>query len=332
MFLNKRIQLLFLSLSIATVLSAQDVHFANVQRMGQWYNASLKQHRGHDVVLNFRDISYQNGVAFRTGAGMMNFTLLRKKDREMEGHRSFGNITAGAIFDQSNGDFYKNNIGFLGISYAVKINERGMYMSAGFQGMVTNMKFGGNGTFQDQFDQYGPIAGSASADPLRAGKTFAFASINAGWSIFQQTTKLDWYAGLSMRHVNRPYTEESRSDLYRMPPVYGVQGGVKLKSEFNTVDLYAMMNSKANAEEWISGVRYNFILGDNSLEGSDNRGRQDVILGVGCMYRINDAIIPDVQLSVGKTNLSFYYDSNISGIRSAGFSRRGFELLLTQKF
>lgn len=332
MFSVKKIQLLILASSIIPVLYAQDVHFANVQRMAQWYNASLKQHHDNDLLLNFRDIRYQNDMAFLTGAGLMNISTLRKEDRELKVRRSFGNITAGVVFDQSNEGLYKNNIGMLGISYAVKMNDRGMYMAAGFQAMVTNMKFGRTGIFQDQYDQYGPITGAASADPLRAGKTFAFGSVNAGWSMFQNTDRINWYAGLSMRHVNRPFTEESRTILYRMPRVFGAQAGLKLKSAYSTVDLYAMMNVKAKAHEWIGGFRYNFLLGENSLEGFANGTKQDVVLGVGCMYRMNDAFIPDVQLSVGNTNLSFNYDANISGIRSAGFSRRGFELLLTQKF
>lgn len=323
-----RLTAMFLLLGIGEALKAQDLHFSDVQGMAQWYNASLKQDRQSNLIANFRDIRYQSNQAFNTGTVLLNFSTLRKEYQRQ--NKSYGTLSLGGAFDKSNNSLYRNNLGLLGYSYAQKLNDKGVYMAAGFQGTITNYRFGANGTFQDQYDQYGPIRGGLSNDPLRFGRRYTYFSLNAGWSLFKQSERSDWYVGLSMRHVNRPYTEETKDKNWRLPITTGAQAGVSLKNDFSRVDLFGIMNVKAKANEWIGGIRYNFLLGDNRADESLSVN-QNVILGFGALYRINDAIIPEIQLSVGKTSIGLHYDMNMSGIRAAGFTRRGFELMLSQK-
>lgn len=322
---------LILSLSVGSTLSAQDIHFSDVQGMMQWYNASMKQHSQHDVRVNLRDIRYQTNQAFQTGTVLANVSLLKEADRRSAEEKNYGNVTAGAAFDKSNNGMYRNNMGLLGVSYAVNLNGRGLYIAAGFQGLLTNYRLGSSGTYQDQFDEYGPISGGVTADPLRVGKRFTYLSLNAGWSMFQRSERLDWYGGLSLRHVNRPFTEETKSTLFRLPMTAGIQGGISLKSRYSKVDVFGMYNTKAKASELLGGLRYNFLMGDNSMDDTQTTN-QSVVLGIGFMYRVKDAIIPELQLGVGRTMIGLHYDMNMSGIRASGFTRRGFELQLTQKF
>jgi hypothetical protein len=330
MFNKIRTSVMILALSAPAVLKAQDLHFSDVQGMAQWYNASLKQDRQSNLIANFRDIRYQSNLAFNTGTVLLNLSMETKENQKLIENRSYGTLSLGGAFDKSNSSLYRNNLGLLGYSYALKLNDKGMYMAAGFQGTLTNYRLGSNGTYQDQYDQYGPIRGGLSNDPLRFGKRYTYFSLNAGWSLFQRSERADWYMGLSMRHVNRPFTEETKANNWRLPVTTGVQAGVSLKNDFSRVDLFGMMNVKAKAHEWIGGLRYNFLLGDNSADEASNVN-QNVILGFGALYRVNDAVIPEVQLSVGKTAIGLHYDMNMSGIRAGGFTRRGFELMLSQK-
>lgn len=330
--LHTKIKVTLLILSISSVLYAQDLHFSDIQGMAQWYNASLKQDRKQNVLFNLRDIRYQSNLAFQTGTVLMNLSTLKKANRNSTEDRSYGNISLGAAFDKSNGGLYRNNIGLLGYSYALKLNDNGMFLAAGFQGMITNYRLGANGTYQDQYDPFGPVRGGVSNDPLRFGKRYAYFSLNTGLSLFKHSERLDWYAGLSMRHVNRPFTEETKSTTWRLPVTAGMQAGVSLKNTFSRVDLFGMMNRKARAHEWIGGLRYTFLMGDNSADEETNKTNQRIELGFGCLYRVNDALIPEVQLTVGKTGVGLHYDMNMSGIRASGFTRRGFELQLSQKF
>lgn len=317
-------------MSTPALLHAQDLHFSDVQGMAQWYNASLKQDRQSNFIANMRDIRYQNNLAFKTGTLLLNISTDKKEDRSSTEQKSFGTVSIGAAYDKSNSGLYKNNLGLLGYSYALKLSDKGHYLAAGFQGLLTNYKLGGNGTYQDQYDQYGPINNGMTADPLQFGKRYSYFSLNAGISLFQRSEHIDWYAGLSMRHANRPFTENTKNTQWRLPVTGGLQAGVSIKNEFSQVDVFGMLNRKAKANESIIGVRYNFLLGDNSADENAQLG-QKIAFGVGAIYRVNDAIIPEVQLKVGKTAIGLHYDMNMSGIRAASFTRRGFEVLLAQK-
>lgn len=327
---QKKFWTILVALSTLGVLNAQDLHFANVQRMGQWYNPALKMHNQNDLLFNFRDIRYQNFMAFQTGAALLNLSMEKRENRTDSYDKSFGNVILGAAYDQSNSGLYKNAVSLAGLSYAVKLNRSGLYMSAGFQGAFTSARFGQNALFQDQFDQYGPISGQVTMDPMRSGRTYKYFSLNAGWSMFYKSQNIDWYAGLSIRHVNRPFTEETRNAALRLPSTYGIQAGVTIKNESSALDIFSVVNLKAKAYEVIGGLRYNFLLGANTYDAENSA--QDIMLGIGCVYRWKDALIPEIQLTVGKTGLGLHYDMNMSGIRANSFTRRGFELQLTRKF
>lgn len=324
---SRKIKLLMIGLMMIQMLNAQDLHFADIQQMGQWYNQALKMDRYKDLRVDFKNIQYQGLIAFRTGTALINIPLVKKEYTHSDEGKSYINLTGGAAFDKQNSGTYKNTVGLLGISYTQLLTANRLYASVGFQGTVTNIRFTGEGTYPDQVDQYGPVTSRpVTNDPLHSGKTFNYISLNAGIAIFKKSNVSDWYIGTSIRHANEPYTEDTKSTLYRLAPTYGAQAGINFKSDVNIIDLYGALNWKAEANEYMAGIRYNFILQNNKSEESKTT------FGFGCLYRIHDAFIPDLKLEYHKTQIAFYYDMNISGIRSSSFTRKGFELILTQKF
>jgi hypothetical protein len=54
-------------------------------------------------------------------------------------------------------------------------------------------------------------------------------------------------------------------------------------------------------------------------------------LGIGLALRLNDAVIPSLQLKLKKISIGFHYDMNISGLRAAGYSRQSFEVSMKQQ-
>lgn len=316
----------FLALTACSVhVEAQDLHYADVQTMNLWYNQSLKMDRAADVRFNFRDIKYQSLLAFRTASGMLNVPLLRKENRDDYSGKSFLSATAGAAFDKSNKGIFKNNTGMLGLSYAQRLSEDQTYLSVGFQGTSTSTSLGTSGAlFPDQFDQFGPLP-SATRDPLRAGRRYSWMSLNAGASLFQNSEYKEWYIGASVRHINRPFTDEQKTSAYRLAPTWGMQAGLTVKNEDNQIGVYGIANLKAQASEYLVGARFSktFDQGDERSEGSS--------LGLGIALRLRDAIIPNLQIKMNKTTLGFHYDMNISGLKAAGYSRQGFEIAVSQK-
>jgi len=315
------------------VLRAQDVHFADVQQMAQWYNQAIKTDRLRDFKANIRDIQYENAVAFKTGTVLCNITMLKKADRLSQDGKSYMNISAGATYDQSNSGLYKKSSQLIGVSYATMIDNKNTYISVGFQGNFTSTRLGANGIYPDQFDQWGKISGSSSNDPLRFGRSYNYFSLNTGIAAFRNTLEREWYVGASIRHVNRPYTEQTKSPEFQMARTWSTQAGYKFKFDYSSFDIYGIMNWKAGASEYLGAIRYNLSLNNTSQKDAElTAGRQNIVLGLGCGIRLKDALIPSLSLAFNKTQLGAHLDLNTSGIQTGGFKRNGFELSITQKF
>jgi hypothetical protein len=302
--------------------------------MGQWYNQSLKRDRRGDINVNFRDIRYQNLLSFRTGSLLLNVPIAQRKDTINSADKGYFNVSLGASFDQTNSGFYKGTTGLLGLSYAQPLNKEGLYAAVGFQGTLTTNKYGVSGTFPDQFDQYGPITGAVTTDPLRAGNKYTFVSINAGASLFQTGSTVEWYLGGSVRHLNRPFTENNKLDDFRLNRTASLQGGFTLHADRSSFAGYGVGNWKGRASEVLVGAQYQLLVSGDQVpnSGKISNEDQDVSLSLGCAVRLKDAIIPSVGLNYNKTRVALHYDMNSSSIRTSGYIRRGFEFVLTQKF
>jgi hypothetical protein len=305
--------------------NGQDLHYADVQSMNLWYNQSLKMNKQKDIRFNFRDIKYQSLLAFRNSSIMVNVPFV-KKGAEGFDKKSFISATAAGSFDKSNKGVFRNNTGMLGLSFSQRLSANDLYLSLGFQGSHTNTRLGelGGSFFPDQFDQYGPIP-SVSRDPLRAGRSYGWTSFNSGLSIFQNTQSVEWYTGVSIRHLNSPYTDEQKTKDFRLKPTLGIQAGFTVKNELNQFGVYGITNWKAEAAEYLIGAKVQHSLDEpsNGYEGS--------AIGVGLAFRVKDVVIPNIQLKLNKTTIGVHYDINISGLRAAGYSRQGVELMIAQK-
>ena len=320
----KNLIVLMLILTLGFNSWGQDLHYADIQTMNLWYNQSLKLDRHADVRLNFRDVKYQSILAFRTASGLLNIPLIKRKSSNSNDRKGFMNITAGGAFDKSNKGIFKNSTGLVGLSYSQLLSDNFIYLSAGFQGSITQINLGTSGMlFPDQFDQYGPLP-SATRDPLRAGRSYSIAGLNAGLSIYQNTESSEWYIGGSLRHINRPFTDEQKTDAYRLAPTAGFQAGLTVKNEKDQIGVYGIANLKARAYEYLVGAMFR-----KRIDGNEQTDASS--LGIGLALRLNDAVIPNLQLKLKKTSIGFHYDMNISGLRAAGYSRQGFEVSMKQQ-
>lgn len=332
MYTMKKIALTLLVSTAGIYAGAQDLHFADVQQMNKWSNQALQTERRGSVDGNFRDIRYENALSFRTGALMVSLPLGGGKDTLLASEKGFFKLTGGAAFDQTNTGFYKSNTLLLGLGYAQPLNRNGLYAAVGFQGAFVSNQYGVSGTFPDQFNEFGPIAGAATADPLRAGNKYNYFSLNAGASVFKTGSDLDWYIGGSARHLNRPFTEVNKLDQFRLEPTYGIQSGLTLRADQSRFSLYGVGNMKGKASEWLLGAQYHLVVSGDAATASSSGNDQLVMLSIGCAVRLKDALIPSLGITYNKTRLGLHYDMNSSSIFSNGFMRRGFELALTQKF
>lgn len=304
----------------------QEVNFSRVQDMTMWYNQSLKTDKQNNLVLNYRSVQYGGQIAYNSVAAMFDMPLL-SKDAKNKSNSGYFSLSAGAASDKSNDGILNNTLGMLGISYAVPIGRHETYLAAGFQAQyyqsVLNVA-GVPNAFGDQFDNYGPIEGTPSADRLANGWSYGHLNINAGVSVFSNGKYDKWYLGASVMQANQPYSYKIKADSTRLKADIGVQGGYRYTTkEDDEVGFFMSMSWQGPAYRHYYDLSYT-----KAIPGVTG----GAAVGVGLGYRYNDAIIPNVELRYQKLIIGVLYDVNISTISAAGIARNGLELSLRMDF
>ena len=116
----RKIYTLLIFLAATGFARAQEINFSRVQDMTIWYNQSLKTDKQNSLSLNYRSVSFGGQIAYNSVAALFSMPLLSKaaKDKPNSGYLSF---SAGAASDKTNDGILNNDLGMLGLSYAVPL-------------------------------------------------------------------------------------------------------------------------------------------------------------------------------------------------------------------
>lgn len=310
-------------LILGLAANAQEINFSRIQDMTVWYNQSLKTEKTNSVKLNMRNVKLDGLMAYKSIAAMVDLPLLSAEGKEAE-HSGYFSVSAGAASDKSNQGILNNTVGLLGLSYAIPIAGNETYIGFGIQGTYNQSRLNaaGSGYFGDQYDPYGPIDGMASNDRLASGWSYNHFNVNAGISAFSNSESNKWYVGASVMHLNKPYTDEVKSDDYRLDYGLSVQGGYKfITAQKDYAGFYTALNWQGKAMKHFFNISYS-----KAIPGV-NAG-----VGLGLGYRYEDALVPNVELRYSSATLSLGYDVNVSTINPAGFKRNGLELAIKFDF
>ena len=322
----RKIYTLLILLATAGIARGQEINFSRVQDMTIWYNQSLKTDKQNTLNLNYRSVTFGGQIAYNSVAALFSMPLVSKaaKDKPNSGYLS---LSAGAASDKTNDGILNNDLGTIGLSYAVPLGRHETYLAAGFQAQYYQSNFnvaGVTGAFGDQFNNYGPIEGAPSADRLASGWSYGHFNLNAGVSVFSNGRNDKWYVGGSVMQVNQPYAYKVKSDSTRLKPIIGIQGGYKFTTkEDDEVAFYMAMNWEGPAYR-----HYYELIYTKPIPGV--AGGAAVGLGLG--YRYNDALVPNIEIRYQKLTLGVLYDVNISTISASGIARDGLELAIKMDF
>lgn len=321
----RTIWLLLIGVLLVGVAQAQEINFSRVQDMAIWYNQSLKTDKLNSIKLNYRNVQYGGVIAYNSISVMADMPLLSKTKKE-EANVGYFSASAGAASDKSNQGILNNTLGLLGLSYAIPIGKNETYLSAGFQGVYyqSNLNINGGSFFGDQYDKYGPVDGMASSDRFAAGWSYGYFNMNAGISVFNNSTFNKWYVGASVMHINKPYTDKNKTKEFRLTQGWGVQGGYKFVTGLDDDEcgFYASLNWQGKAYKHFFNGTYSTPL--KQLPGS--------AVGLGLGYRYEDALVPNIELRYMKLILGIAYDINVSGISASGIKRNGLEMAIRLDF
>ncbi|NBX26728.1 MAG: type IX secretion system membrane protein PorP/SprF [Chitinophagia bacterium] len=305
--------------STAMSSQAQDIHFSRVEDMSTIYNQSLKTSKDIRLQAVNRDVQFNSTSTYKTQIAIGDFTLLNKAKRTSDDNKGFFTATFAYVGDNGAAGVIKNTSAIVGIAYALPLNENGLYLAAGFQTGINslNVNFDGK-TVPEQYNQYGLIPDMPNNDPTNANNApIRWVDLNSGLSLFKNGEKANWYLGASARHLNKPYTNISKTALYQLGVNYGVQAGYSLNLENkDVVGAYAFLNWQSKANDYTVGVKYQKSLGANSS------------LAVGVASRTGAAIIPRVDLRYNKIALGVSFESTTGKMKSDNMNRNATEVVL----
>lgn len=215
----------------------------------------------------------------------------------------------------------KNTYWSLSTAYHKGLDEDGFHsVTVGFQGTYAQKRLNtANLKFEDQLrgDGFTGITNEIF-DPQQTNINYF--DLNAGMlfsGVFEGN--INYYAGASMYHINRP-RESFKGALFDLNPRYTVHAGAYFPvGATTTLHTTALYQNQAGASEAVLGGALGFNL-NNDIEYSPTT------FYAGSWYRFGDALIPYIGLEFGSWRFGASYDVNTSSLRAASNSRGGFEL------
>ncbi|MBV9989416.1 MAG: PorP/SprF family type IX secretion system membrane protein [Chitinophagaceae bacterium] len=226
------------------------------------------------------------------------------------------------VFNQKTGDGgYQYSSGYLSLSYQVQLAPYKM-LSAGFQLGLLNRRID---ISKYQFgDQFNPVSGFDPSLPSNEpfsnqSATSTDGSIGLLYFDGDPNKSVNPFVGISLYHPAEPDNHFlSTGESNRIPARYSVHGGLRVKMS-RMVDLIPniIYTRQGNASETAAGV---------GLDLNIDAGK-DLVAGV--MYRLNDAVAPNIGLHLNGLTIGFSYDVNISQYRTAATANGGYELSIS---
>lgn len=212
------------------------------------------------------------------------------------------------------------------LNYHKSLNgNRSSYLSAGFMAGYVQRSFDGkNITFDNQYTngRYNPFA---STGENFTGLQRGFFDIAAGLSYndqIGQNGKI--YFGGSLWHFTKPsanllQTQIQLDTKWQLNAGYStpVSDNLNLRMELNYL-------KEGSYTELIGGVTLRYSL--THMLNQEETDITQLSIGAGIMVRVNDAVIPVVQVSYNHFDFNFSYDVNTSKLRTASQGQGGIEL------
>lgn len=228
-----------------------------------------------------------------------------------------------ALTDKTGNGILNNNYLALSTAYHKGIDEDGYHqIGVGFQGVFAQSKLDGTRLqLGDQLTTDGTWE-NPSNDPLSNRVLIKnYFDVSAG--ILYNGATNDWnnfYAGVSMYHINKP--KESFSDmLFYLNPRYTLQaGGSFLITPSTYLHLSALHSNQAKSVNTVFGGAVAFNLTNDTYHPTS--------LYLGSWLRWKDGIIPYVGLELNEFRFGMSYDINTSSLKPASNMRGGVELSL----
>jgi type IX secretion system PorP/SprF family membrane protein len=308
-------------LMLAGNLIAQDPHFSQFFSSPLTLNPAFagKFNGMVRAAANYRNQWPTINRAYETGTASVDFPILANKIP----YNDIWGVGLMAYSDKSAAGAVGFTYYSLTTAYHKGLDEDGYkQLGAGFQVTYANMLINTSKlTFEDQLTASGftnPTQEIFSNSTLKAN----YMDINAGILYTASTTdKNNFYAGVSLYHINRPKQDFTGVNYNLYPRATIHAGGYFPVGELTTLHLSGLYSTQAGAHETVIGGAMQFVAGNPDVDNPTS------VYG-GAWMRFGDALIPYIGLEYGDLRFGVSYDINISDLKTASESRGGMEISL----
>lgn len=324
-------KLLYFLLLIVSIASAQDVHFSQIQESPLWLNpANTGFFSGYfRAVANYRNQWASMGNPYQTMSISIDAATLKStKNKAYLGVGMF-------VFND------KAGVAKIGTTQ-VQLNTSVIIKTSKLSKLSGGINIGYNQnsanyaalTYGNQY------TGKDIDKSIASGETVNYTSfvnmdVGAGINYEYSTANVDMVRddifsikfGAAVHHINKPIQQFSTGSSYQLPMrfVGNIQARIDLKETKISILPSLIYLRQGTAQEINIGthIRYRFKNNTKITGFITETG-----LNFGVYYRVNDAIVPQVNLDMGKYAIGLSYDFNISKYSQASKYNGGFEIYL----
>lgn len=315
----KRLLLQIVFLLIGFVSFGQDPHFSQFFASPLTLNPSFtgKFDGSARIAANYRDQWPTINRAYQTATVSVDFPILTK----LIDYRDTWGLGFMGFTDKSADGAVSFNYFSVSTAFHKGLDEDGFQqIGAGLQASYSNMMINTSQLkFEDQLTPLG-FTGITRETFNNTALSSHYFDVNAGLLYTQSTNeKNNFYAGVSLYHINRPKQNFTPSAYYLLYPRATFHaGGYFPTGDVTTLHVSALYTTQAGAGETVVGAALQFAASESTENPVNFYG--------GAFVRVKDALIPYVGLEYNSLRFGLSYDLNTSDLKTASQSKGGFEL------
>jgi type IX secretion system PorP/SprF family membrane protein len=300
-----------------TKSNAQDLHFSQFQNSPLNHNPALTGIFNGDqrFVGNYRRQWFDVPVDYLTFSGSYDMKF------RADGAKSFW--SAGAVFNYDRAGDARLATAYLGLNASYTFGftpgvllTAGVTVGGGQKSLRTTELLWGN-----YWDGNGVDVNRPSGEPNLGDSKF-YGDLGAGLNLRLQSssrTRLDIGAGAF--HLNKPNNTFYNDESVELP--------IRAAFQFNgSVELAPILDLKANALYHIAGPFQEIVVSALINFHISRKRAREVQFAVGAAWRVDDSIIPMVEIAYDGWRAAFSYDVNTSIFEEATGGRGGPEFSL----
>lgn len=329
--MKKIIYSFLILISVNITVQGQDIHFSQIQESPLWLNpANTGFNSGYfRAIANYRNQWAAMGNAYQTMALSLDaeaFKAAKKKSYCGLGLFVFNDKAGYAKMGTT--QFLLNGSAIIQVSKKSKlsagINAGVVQNTASYSSLTYGNQFNGEKIDPDISSNENPAYSSFVSLDAGAGLNYEYSNASVDMA---RDDIFSFKIGGAVHHLNKPVQQFNAGSRYQMPMrfVGNVQVRIDIKGTKWTLLPSVIYLRQATASEINIGthLRYRFKNGTKITGAKTETG-----LNVGVYYRVGDAVIPQINLDMGKYAIGFSYDVNISKYKQVSYYSGGFEVYL----